>query len=131
MPVDAGADADLRDTMGPPLDDGGMLFFGPGLVLDDVRLAEDGHSWANWAPLVNAQFGVAIENGDMIVLLELRGLDDPSGQNDDDVAVAIFLGEDTDASTADNFSGSESFRVSELSLDALGNPRALLGGASI
>ena len=131
MPLDAGPDADLRDAEGPPVDDGGMLVFGPGLILQEVHLAETGHSWANWAPLVNPQFDAAIANAEMIVLVELRGLDDPSGQNDSDVDLAIFLGTDTDLDASDNFSGGESFRISAESLDPLGNPRAMLGGGSV
>ncbi len=131
MPLDAAPDADYRDAGDPPVDDAGMLVFGPGMVLYEVHLAETGHSWANWAPLVNAQFDLAIDNGEMIVLVELRGLDDPSGQNDPDVDVAIFLGTDTDLDPSDNFSGGESFRVSADSLDPLGNPRALLPGGSV
>jgi hypothetical protein len=131
MPVDAGLDADLRDADRPPTDDGGMLIFGPGLVLDDVRLATSGHSWQGWAPIVNPQFATAIGDGTMILLVELRGLDDPSGQNDSDVSVGIYVGLDTDTDSSNNFSGSASLRIASQSLDQNGNPRALLGSGTI
>lgn len=131
MPVDAGPDADLRDALRPPTDDGGMLLFGPGFVLDEVHLAEGGHSWAPWAPLVNPNFDAAIAGGDMILLVEIRGLDDPAGQNDADVSLGIYLGTDTDGMVADNFTGFEPLRVHPDSLDSIGQPRALLSGGSI
>ena len=131
MPIDAGFDADLRDADRPPLDDAGALAFGPGIILDEVHFATEGHSWAGWAPLVNPQFDVAIENADMILLVEFRGLDDPSGQNDNDVSVAIYAGVDTDGISSNNFSGQATIQVSELSLDSIGNPRALLPNATI
>ncbi len=131
MPVDASLDADLRDADRPPTDDGGALTFGPGFVLDTVRLAESGHSWAGWAPLVNPQFDTAITNGQMILLVELRGLDDPSGQNDSDVQVGIYVGVDSDADPSNNFSGNAVLHVSTNSLDQVGNPRALLTNGSI
>lgn len=130
-PVDAGVDADLRDAVGAPTDDAGSLLLGPGIVLDTVRFAEEGHAWAGWAPLVNPQFEIAIDDGEMIVLVELRGLDDPSGQNDDAVDVAIYAGVDPDLDPDNNFTGSASLYVSEDSLDPLGFPRALLPDASI
>lgn len=131
MPVDAGYDADLRDAERPPLDDAGVLAFGPGIILDEVHFAETGHSWAGWAPLVNPQFDVAIDDGDMILLVEFRDLDDPAGQNDSDVSVAIYVGVDTDGINSNNFSGQATIQVSADSLDSIGNPRALLPNASI
>lgn len=131
MPVDAGLDADLRDADRPPTDDGGMLVFGPGFVLDDVKMAMSGHSWSGWAPIVNPQFATAIGDGTMILLVELRGLDDPSGQNDSDVSVGIYVGLDTDTNPGNNFTGSASLRIATESLDSNGNPRALLGNGSI
>lgn len=129
--IDAGPDADLRDAMGPPTDDGGVLVFGPGLIADELRLAEAGHSWAGWAPLVNPNFSTAINSGEMILLIELRGLDDPSGQQDGDVSVAIYVGTDPDADPDNNHTGSATLHVAAESLDSLGNPRALLPNGSI
>jgi hypothetical protein len=128
---DAGPDADLRDALGPPTDDGGMLIFGPGLIADELRLAESGHSWAGWAPLVNPSFATAIDNGEMILLIELRGLDDPSGQSDSDVSVAIYVGTDPDSNPDNNHTGSAMLHVAAESLDQVGNPRALLPNGSI
>jgi hypothetical protein len=130
--LDAAVDADLRDSPSAPLDDAGLLVFGPGLVLNQVRFADAGHSWAGWAPLVNPQFDMAIDDGDMILLLELRGLDDPGGQNDPDgVSVAIYSGVDTDYDPDNNFSGSASLRVAAASVDSLGFPRAMLPDATL
>jgi hypothetical protein len=132
MPVDAAPDADLRDAMGPPLDDAGGLAFGPGLVLDQVHLAENDHAWAPYAPLVNVELEQAISSGAMIVLVELRGLDDPYGQDDPDgLALGLYSGEDLDGNTLDNFSGAEDLRVAADSLDPIGNPRALLPAATL
>jgi hypothetical protein len=128
---DAGPDADLRDAVGPPTDDGGVLVFGPGMIADELRLAESGHSWAGWAPLVNPNFATAIDGGEMILLIELRGLDDPSGQADSDVSVAIYVGTDPDSDPDNNHTGSAMLHVAAESLDSLGNPRALLPNGSI
>src|SRR5687767_14535269 len=76
--IDAGIDANYGDAQ-PPRDDGGVLVFDPGVVLDSIALAEDGHAWAPYAPLANTQFQQRIDDGDLILLVELRGLDDPSG----------------------------------------------------
>jgi hypothetical protein len=129
--LDAAPDADLRDATPPPVDDAGVLSFGPGVVLDDVRFAESGHSWAGWAPLVNPNFMTAINDGTMILLVEFRNLDDPTGQNDSDVSVAIYVATDTDGNASNNHSGNAMLRVSQESLDGVGNPRALLPNASI
>lgn len=129
--LDAAPDADLRDATPPPVDDGGVLTFGPGVVLDDVRFSESGHAWAGWAPLVNPNFATAINDGTMILLVEFRDLDDPTGQNDDDVSIAIYVGTDTDGNASNNHSGNAMLRVSQESLDSVGNPRALLPNASI
>lgn len=132
MPVDAGPDADLRDAAGPPLDDAGLLAFGPGVVLDTVHLAETGHSWAPYAPVVNLELDNVIADGTMLLLVEFRGLDDPAGQNDaDGLDLGVFNGVDLDGNPNDNFTGSESLQVSIDSLDVNGNPRALIPDAAL
>lgn len=131
MPLDAGPDADLRDAEPPPRDDAGALVFGPGLILDDVSLAESGHSWAPYAPLVNVELDTVVADGTMIVLVELRGLDDPSGQNDSALDLGLYSGVDPDGIPGDNFTGAELLQVSADSLDSLGRPRSLLEGAAV
>src|SRR5688500_11608423 len=113
MPVDGGPDADLRDAAGPPVDDAGLLAFGPGVVLDTVHLSEGGHSWAPYGPIVNLERDNVTADGTMLILVELRGLDDPSGQNDaDGLDLGVFNGVDLDGNPNDNFTGAEILQVS-------------------
>ena len=130
MPVDAGSpngpDADL-----PPRNDAGELAFGPAVVLDDLRLSDTGHSLERWAPLLNIALQLEVEPGKMIVLLEFRRLDDPRGQNDSDLDLGVFFGEDSNGAAADNFSGGAELKVSDASLDAIGNPIGLFPHLSV
>lgn len=126
MPLDASADADYSDATP------NSIVLGPGLALNQVAFATSGHAWANWAPLVNPQFVTAINQGALLVVLELRDLDDPSGQDDaNGLDLAIYAANDTDANPSNNYNGSASLRISASSLDPLNNPRALLPGATL
>lgn len=124
MPVDAGApggpDADL-----PPRNGAGELVFGPAVVLNELRLSDTGHSLEHWAPLLNIALQLEVEPGKLIVLMEFRRLDDPRGQNDPDLDLGVLFGEDSNGNAADNFSGAAELKVSDASLDAVGNPVGL------
>ena len=65
---------------------------------------------------------VQITDGNIILLLSMLGLDDPTGASDSDFRIAWLTGQDADvpADPSDNFSGSETFLVA---------PDALLDGA--
>lgn len=65
----------------------------------------------------------AITNGDLIILLSMLGLDDPTGANDSDFRIAWLVGDDMDGDASDNFSGTETFTVSPDALNADGSPR--------
>ncbi|MFK7984687.1 MAG: hypothetical protein AB8I08_01570 [Sandaracinaceae bacterium] len=63
-------------------------------------------------PLISMQ----IDSGNLIFLLNMQGLEDPAGQNDEDFRIAWLFGEDADDTLANNFSGSGEFLVGSDSL---------------
>jgi cysteine-rich repeat protein len=95
----------------------------------------------NWlAPLgalISSVLQGNITDGTLLYLLELRRLNDATGQNDPDVELARFSAVDHETHTVgqdppppapfptDNFSGSEPFYIDPVSLDGNGNPLSL------
>ena len=85
-------------------------------------------------PLISSQ----IEDGNLILLLSMLGLEDPLGADDDDFRIAWLVGEDADDDATNNLAGLGQFRVQSSSLNADGSPltsvqssvlaRALNGG---
>lgn len=90
-------------------------------------------------PLLN-DMGIqqGIDNGSVILLMSMLGLDDVTGANDDSLTVAWMQGQDPDFDASNNFTGSASLSPADGSFDAAGNPytsfassltsRQLLGG---
>ena len=76
-------------------------------------------------PLVNDMFlRRSIEDGDVILLLSMMGLDDPSGRDDSSFTIAWMQGDDADADPANNLGGAGLFHPGMGALDPAGNPVA-------
>ncbi|MCK6591178.1 MAG: hypothetical protein L6Q76_26800 [Polyangiaceae bacterium] len=134
---DAGADA-APDAEPPPEEAGPPPppMLGPSLALDDLHIAtlkEAFHAFALLGGLVNEQFKTNIQNGTLLVGLELRELDDPSGQNDDAMTVAMIGLSDSDGDPSDNFDPNtpETFAPAPLSFAMGDNPTVLFSQASV
>ena len=98
------ADASTPDAVTPP--DALVATLGPSLVLDDFHIAELSealHAFALLAPAINPMLETAVIDGTLLFGLELRGLDDPSGQDDDALTVGMYSLTDTDSNPDDNF----------------------------
>jgi hypothetical protein len=126
---DAAADAEPPPEAGPPL-------LGPSLAIDDLHIAtlkEAFHAFALLGGLVNEQITMSIKNGTLLVGLELRDIDDPSGQNDEAMSVAMIGLGDGDGDPADNFdpNAPETFSPAPLSFAMGDNPTVLFSQASI
>lgn len=65
---------------------------------------------------------MAIESGDLTLLLGFLGLDDPLGANDDDLRVAWLQGQDADGDVSNNFGGAGQFWVDPGSINPDGSP---------
>ncbi len=73
---------------------------------------------AGLGPLISQ----SITNGNLILLMDFLGLDDPLGANDPDLRVAWLQGMDTDGDPSNNLSGSGVFSVDPASIDSSGGP---------
>jgi hypothetical protein len=129
------ADANLPDA--PPPDALPPLL-GPALVLDDLHIAgftEDLHAFSLLGEALNPQLMMAVQNGQLLIGLELRELDDPSGQSDPEVEVGFYTLQDGDdpADPSDNFdqNAPELYRPAPGSIGADGVPAVLFSTASI
>lgn len=88
----------------PP--DASIQLLGPSLVFDDLHIAgtsEDAHALSLMGSLLNPQLETALADGTLLLGIELRGLDDPRGQDDPEVEVGLFTLTDTDGDPTDNF----------------------------
>lgn len=131
---DAGTDAADTDADAPP--EAGPPLLGPSLVFDDFHVAtlqEAFHPFALLAPLVNDQLTMSIQNGQLLFGVELRGLDDPSGQADQEITAAMIGLSDSDSDNTDNFMPDmpETFSPAPLSFGMEGNPTIEFTTASI
>ena len=131
---DAGADAEPPPEPPPDAEPPPML--GPSLALDDLHIAtlqEAFHAFALLGGLVNEQLKMSIQGGSLLIGLELRDLDDPSGQNDEEMTVAMIGLSDDDGDPSDNFdpSAPETFSPAPLSFAMKDNPTVLFSQASI
>jgi hypothetical protein len=129
------ADADLPDA--PPPDALPPLL-GPALVLDDLHIAtftEDLHAFSILGQVLNPQLMTAVQDGTLLLGLELRELDDPSGQSDPELTVGFYTLQDGDtpADPSDNFNQNapELFRPAPGSIGPDGTPAVLFTTASI
>jgi hypothetical protein len=91
---------------GPDVVDAGPPMLGPTLVVDDMHIAgfmEDKNAFSLIGMLLNPQLKMGIENGTMLLGLEMRGLDDPSGQADPELTIGMYNVSDADNDPANNF----------------------------
>ncbi|NOY90134.1 MAG: DUF4215 domain-containing protein [Deltaproteobacteria bacterium] len=74
-------------------------------------------------PLLN-DMGIqqGIDNGNVILLMSMLGMDDLTGADDDSLTVAWMQGADPDGDPSNNFSGSATLAPSGGSFDTAGNP---------
>lgn len=137
---DAGArdDAPADAAEEPAVDSSPPLppSLGPSLVLDDMHIAstkEDFHAFSLLGMALNGQLTSAIEGGTLLLGLEVRDLDDPSGQNDDMVSVGLYGLGDSDADPADNFNpdNPEQFTTTALFTGNGGDPTIHFAKASV
>jgi hypothetical protein len=155
--VDSGIpwpDAGDYDAWTPPPDpgDSGMpigptTVFGPSVVVDTMTVAPasqgfdlDGDLMTD-NQLANLPFGLdmintglmdAISMGQLLLLLEFRGVEDPSLTVDDLMMdAAMYNGVDADADLTNNFGGMGTFLVDPMSLDAMSYPLVLFFNTSI
>lgn len=103
--LDAAAlDAAAPDAPLPP--DAMVPTLGPSLVVSDLHIAgfqEDLHTFSLLGQLLDPQIAEQIASGTLLIGLELRSLDDPSGQADDMVSVGFYNLRDSDMDPANNF----------------------------
>jgi hypothetical protein len=150
-------DAGDFDAWAPPPDPGDSgvsLFdagvtFGPSVVVDTMGVAPasdgfdlDGDGTVD-NQLANIPFGIdminmgiqdAIDMGMILMLLEFRGVEDPTlGVDDLTMDAALYNGIDSDADPTDNFDPAfpEDFLVDPASLDPMGYPMVLFFNTSI
>lgn len=86
--------------------DADVVFLGPAIVFDDVHIAsnqEEAHALSLLGTLINPQLETAVQDGTLLLGIELRDLDDPSGQSDDAVSVGMLTLTDDDGDGSDNF----------------------------
>ncbi|MBI5481180.1 MAG: hypothetical protein HY906_20145, partial [Deltaproteobacteria bacterium] len=99
----------------------------------------------NWlaplGPLVSPVLQASINAGTLLYLLELRRLNDPTGQNDSDLELARYSAVDHETHdfgqdppppapfTSDNFTGSEPYYIDPVSFDVNGNPMSLFAAS--
>ncbi len=127
--TDVEADADTPPDPGPPM-------LGPSLAFDDFHIAtiqEAFHPFALLGPLVNDQLTMSIKNGQLLFGLEIRNLDDPSGQSDPEISAAMIGLSDSDSDNSDNFNPDEpeTYSPAPLSFGMDGNPTIEFTTASI
>jgi len=82
-----------------------------------------GEAFGGARGLINDMFLTdAITNGELILLMHMLGLDDPSGASDDSLTVAWMQGEDADMNPDNNFSGMAELYGAAEGFDDMGNP---------
>ena len=102
--VATGADAALAPDSAPP--DASLQALGPSLVIDDLHIAslqEDAHALSLLGTAINPQLQTSIQDGTLLLGIELRELDDPSAGTDEPVAVGMYRLQDTDGDPSNNF----------------------------
>lgn len=102
----APADAPVAPVPDAPPPDAMVPVLGPSLVVDIMHIAsltEDAHAFSLLGQAVNPQLQMAIDNGQLLLGLELRMLDDPSGQDDPELTVGLYTLVDTDMDPSNNF----------------------------
>lgn len=130
-PADAAEEPAVDSAPPPP-----PPSLGPSLVLDDMHIAslkEEAHAFSLLGMVLNGQLQSAIQGGTLLLGLEVRDLDDPSGQNDDMVSVGMYGLGDSDMDPADNFNpdNPEQFTTTQLFTGNGGDPTIHFTSASI
>jgi len=120
-------DAPIPDAT-PPID--AQLFpLGEAVGVDTAEIV-GGPAFSAIGSFVDLQG--QIDSGAMLLALEWRDLDDPSGQNDANMAVGFYQCNDPDLDTSNNFDEANPDRwvASPDSVDVSGNPNVLFDTAS-
>jgi hypothetical protein len=123
------------DATVPSPPDAEWVELGPALVIDDFHIAEFGeavHAFALLGSALNPQLETAVMDGTLLLGLELRDLDDPSGQADDALTVGLHTLEDSNDNADNNFDPDdpEAFRPAAGSI-IMGEPAVHFTTASI
>jgi cysteine-rich repeat protein len=74
------------------------------------------------ASFIGPMLSNQISSGNLILLMSMLGLDDPTGANDTDFRIAWMTGQDADADTSNNFSGAGTFLVARDALNDDNSP---------
>ncbi len=130
--LDAGPpDAGVVDATPP---DAALSVLGPALVFDTIALTGANMVFGLLGDqLLNSQMAAQIESGQFLLVIELRGLDDPSGQSDEGLDLGIYNATDSDDDPSDNFDAEhpELLFASATTVGPDGEPLLLFSGASI
>jgi hypothetical protein len=130
-PADAAPIPDATPDATPPPD--AVLYpLQVALGVDDLNLVGKSSLFATLGGLVvNGQIDDMIQNGGLLLALELRDLDDPAGQNDPALGLGFYQCVDPDGDPADNFAAADPDRwvASPASVDATGQPLVTFAGS--
>lgn len=97
-------DAAVPDAV--PLDAPLPPILAPSLVFDDIHIAglfEDPHAFSLLGQVLDPQLAQQIADGNLLMAIELRGLDDPDSPSDPEMTVGMYYLMDTDGDPTDNF----------------------------
>ncbi len=130
----APTDAATVDAVPDAVPDAALRELGQSLVFDSIEL-----TGANLifrllgTQLLNDQINQQIQAGSFLLVIELRDLDDPSGQDDPTVTVGFYTGTDTDDDPTDNFNADDPERLiaAPLTIGGDGTPLVSFGDGSI
>ena len=132
------------EDAGPAGNDGGPPpAVWPAFVMDHVAIARDGtgvdtnddgfpdNSFAAFARFIGDGLDEAVRDGDYLVIVELRDVEDPAAQDDASMRVGLYDGVDSDRppDPSDNFDGDEAFWGTGDSVLRSGNPATAIPGA--
>ncbi len=114
--------------------DAQLFDYEPGIGIDDMNLVGRNPLFATLgSTLVNSQVDMMIGSGGLTLAIGLGGLDDPSGQADDAVRVALYSTRDPDGNPANNFdeTAPDSWIVTADNFGAGGEPNIAFDGSIV
>lgn len=97
-------DASAPDAMPPDAALPPML--GPSVIFDDLHIAglfEDPHAFSLLGQALNPQLEQLLQDGMLLLGIELRDVEDPAAPTDPDMTVGMYYLMDTDEDPTDNF----------------------------
>jgi hypothetical protein len=115
-----------------PSPDAQLFELEPALGVDSLAIVGANPTFRALGQLVNDMLQQQIDSGLLLLALELRGLDDPAGQDDDALGVGFYACDDPDRQPADNFDPERPDRwvAQASSVGADGAPTVLFGTAA-